>query len=67
MPAPIKFRAEYGEPLLVRVTHNSQKYILRITQSVLSVTPTGGTDPTGMPQFTVSAAPVMVVEKDPGS
>ena len=61
----LKFRAEYGEPIIVRVEHDGAKYIIRLNVQVLSVRPSGDTNPVdGLPVFNVQAAPVMTVEAD---
>ncbi len=69
-PGPgIQFTIEAGAPTVVRVTHKGQKYTLRLIQSVIAVhpDPSGAKDPNGMPLFSVSSIPNMIVQKDEGS
>lgn len=60
----LKFRAVQGEPTEVRIEHAGKKYLLRVSISVVSVSPTGAADAKGLPVFNVEVAPVMLVAEE---
>lgn len=63
----LPFKVEAGEPTIVRVTHQGQKYILRINQAVLAVFVGPGLAPDGNPNFGIQSGNVLGVQKDTSS
>lgn len=62
----LPLKVEHGDPLLVHVEYNGERFLLRLTTTVLAVWPAGGPPgPDGIPRFNVQMAPVMVITKEP--
>lgn len=60
----VPFKIESGDPAVVTVTYNKQRYKLRIQLSVLAVTVGHGEAQGGMPNFLVQSGNIMSIEKD---
>ena len=60
----LSFKTEGGDPLIIRFEHGGEKYVVRCVQSVVAVFPTGSLGQDGLPQFSITLAPSMVVSKE---
>ena len=63
---PLPMRLELGTPTLVHTQYQGVNYTLHVAVHVFEIAATGRTGVNGLPEFSVTAAPVMQVKKSEG-